>query len=145
MKELEEVLTNAGFDWDGACWTFTDRGQKILTAKEESNSIRIENAQYQVFRIIPHPRSPMTEKRIIRATHALVEKVRSCIHQERKAKKVERKKQAFTKPLPLTAPVEPSYGDLRGYQPLLYCDHCHEMKRADLMKTENQCLGCVGE
>jgi hypothetical protein len=145
VKELEETLTNAGFDWDGVCWTFTDRSQKILTAKEESNSIRIENTQYRVFRIIPHPRSPMTEKRIIRATHALVEKVRSCIHQERKAKKVAKKIQALSVPLSPTAPVEPCYGDLRNYQPLQYCETCHEMKREDLMKTEEQCLGCAGE
>lgn len=143
MKELEEVLTNAGYDWNGTSWSWIDRGQKILTATIEENIIRIENAQYQVFRIIPHPRSPMTEKRIIRATHALVEKVRSCIHQERKAKKTAWK--ANQTPLKPNAPGEPSYADLKGYQPLLYCESCHEMKREDLMKTENLCLGCAGE
>jgi len=64
---------------------------------------------------------------------------------QKRIEKAIRKTTALPQPKSVVADREPSYGNMRSYNPLCWCGSCHRMIRENLMHNDKICIDCFAE
>lgn len=145
-NEFEAVLEEYLFKQSGDQWvvSFGPTIKLVVKVDEANKTVILLNELYRLTELIKHPRSKDFEKRFSNRLSRMKNKINKLIRLEKKAKAAEGARIVlgthYTNP-----DAESSFGNLRNYHPLMFCDSCHQMVRKNLMKTENQCLGCAGD
>jgi hypothetical protein len=144
-NEFEAVLEEYLFKQSGDQWvaSFGPTIKLVVKVDEANKTVILLNELYQLTELIKHPRSKDFEKRFSNRLNRMKNKINKLIRLEKKAKHAEGARIVLGTHY-ANPDAEPSFGNLRNYHPMMYCDSCHQMVRENLMKTEHQCLGCAG-
>lgn len=145
-NEFEAVLEEYLFKNSGDQWiaSFGSDLHLIVKVDEVKKSVILLNERFQLTELIKHPRSKDFGKRFSNRLNRMKNKINKLIRLEKKTKAAEGARIVLGTHY-ANPDAEPSFVNLKNYHPLRYCDSCHQMVRENLMKTENQCLGCAGD
>jgi len=145
-NEFEAVLEEYLFKPSGDQWIAVFGPNLSITVRvdEVAKTVVLFNERFQLTEAIKHPKSKEFERRFSLRFNRMKNKITRLLRAEKKAKAHESARIVLSTNYKNTK-GEPSFGHLKNYFPLKYCDSCRQMVRENLMKTEHKCLGCAGD
>lgn len=152
-RMLEAVAEEArllGFRPSGAGkWTLAGEAPVVmlLNGKEVFLTLAVykSDADKKLGYLVRRPLGADFRLRLRKRLALLTKKALRTARAQKRIEKAIRKAVAPAQPKPIVSDREPSYGNMRNYNPLCWCGTCHRMVRENLMHNDKICIDCFAE